>query len=186
MVRVTLISANRGRLPAVVSNVRQTPRFARPVVRRPTVVLCLVVSVTTLACAGVAAAAAPPWAVLARGGGPAAVPGGGVAGAALITRRSQLNNYPYVTMHPGRGGCCDWYDKFDWTRRVVILTVAKVPYEFEVTAVRRRGNVLRVTIAHRYPQQPDFASPVTTWEAIGISRVLVGRPLPTRIIVHVP
>jgi hypothetical protein len=129
------------------------------------------------------AAQSPPWSVISRGGGTTAVPGGGTAGGVLIGTRRRLEAFALLTMHPGHLGCCEWYETFDWQHRVVLLVVARLPYEFAVSGITRRRSVLRVWLAPRSPGQPDFGTPFTTWEALSVPRSVVGRSLPRRIVV---
>lgn len=86
-------------------------------------------------------------------------------------------------MHPGHAGCCDWYETFDWPRRAVVVVVATLPHEFEIQRLTRRSDTLRVQIGRRDPQQPDFGTAITSWQAISVSRALLGRPLPRRTLV---
>lgn len=104
-------------------------------------------------------------------------------GAVVITTRRQLNSYPYLVMHPGHSGCCDWYENFAWQKRVVVDAVANLPYEFQIIALARRGDVLRIRIQRRYPNQADFDASLTEWQAVSVSRSIIGRPLPKRVLV---
>ena len=130
----------------------------------------------------VSAEASPPWTTISRGAGTSPIHGGRSTAGVLIGSRRRLDAFPDL-LEPGAGRCCGWYATFDWQQRAVLLVVAKVPHEFEIARLTRRRSVLRVTIVPRYPGQPDFAAPLTSWEAVSVPRSLLGHPLPRRMIV---
>jgi hypothetical protein len=149
------------------------------------IALVVATLLTAGACGAASAEPSPPWVGISRGAGPIGVPSPGLAGAVLIGSRQRLARFPYLTAHPGHLGCCEWYETFDWKRRAVLLVVARLPREWKISRLARRRNVLRVALASRYPGQPDFGTPLTSWEAVSLPRSLLGRPLPRRIVVAV-
>jgi hypothetical protein len=122
----------------------------------------------------------PPWVVVSSGGA-VSVPGGGDAGAAIIVSQTALARYPAVALVPGGYPPHGWQD-FDWVHDVVLLVVARNQSAFpEVVGLTRRRGILRIAIA----TPPAGSSPVPgpTWTALRVSRGVIGRPLPKRLIV---
>jgi hypothetical protein len=134
-------------------------------------------------CLGIAApsagAGSPPWVVLSSGGA-VPVPGGGDAGAVIIASQKALTRYTPVALVPGGYPPHGWQN-FDWAHNVVLLVVARNQSAFpEIAGLTRQQARLRIVIA-----APADGSVVAgpTWTAIRVSRSVIGRPLPKRLIV---
>ena len=108
------------------------------------------------------------------------VPGGGDAGAVIIASQKALARYTPVAIVPGGYPPHGWQD-FDWSHDLVLLVVARNQSAFpEVVGLTRRQARLRIVLA-----APANGSIVAgpTWTALRISRRVIGRPLPKRLIV---
>ena len=157
------------------------------IVTRLRTVLCALLCLLLIAIAEATAFAGswPPWAPITRGGG-MSVPGGGNAAAVVIPSRKALGRYPVLTIHPGHPSClspCEWYERFDWKHDAVLLIVARVPSEFDIYSLARRGSTLRVTVGARSPDQAPFSPPLTLWMTVDVRKRLLGALLPRKVVV---
>jgi hypothetical protein len=108
------------------------------------------------------------------------VPGGGDAGAVIIGSQRSLARYTPVAIVPGGYPPHGWQD-FDWSHDLVLLVVARNQSAFpEVVRLTRRQATLRIVLAAQ-ANGSIVAGP--TWTALRISRRVIGRPVPKRLIV---